>query len=267
MTSAFGATQRLITETRSAGVLANPATIALTIQLPDGTTAGPFTPVNDGTGLHHYDYTPTQAGRHIARWVTTGPAGADEEPFEVAALWAGAGVVSLGEAKKQLNMDEDVHDDDEEISGFIRAVTEICERYVGSLGRKIYVERQDGGYQIILNHFPVLSLTSVVAARSTGTDLAVSDLDLDGATGIIRLLSGGRMVGPYRITYMAGRTEIFPHVRQAALIIIQHMWETQRGLSGSVRVGGSDEIFDPRQTYSIPRRAQELLGDRPPVIA
>ena len=154
MTYAFGAAVRLSTEVRSSGTLTTPATITITILLPDATTAGPAAPVNDGTGLYHYDYTPVQSGRHIARWATTGPVGADEETFDVAAQWDEAGVISLAEAKAQLNITGT--DDDEEIAGFVRAVTEVCERYAGALARTTHVEKHDGGYRIALRHIPVL---------------------------------------------------------------------------------------------------------------
>lgn len=258
-TSAFGATQRLSTETRDGdGNLFTPGAISLTILLPDGTTTGALTPVNDGIGLYHYDYTPTQAGRHIARWVTTSPAGADEETWDVAAQWAEAGVISLAEAKAQLNITSTR--DDEELSGFIRAVTDICERYVGALSRRTYSERHDGGYQLALNHTPVLSLTSVTAILTSGQDQDIARLDLDGPTGVVQRLDSCYMSGPLRVTYLAGRAEIPPNVRQAALIILQHLWETQRG-NVAPRFG-ADEGWDPRQGFSIPRRALELLGDQ-----
>lgn len=268
-TYAYGSTVRLSMEVRNtAGTLVNPSAITVTIQLPDATTAGPFTTpavVNDGTGLYHYDYTPTQAGRHIARWVTTTPTAADEEPFEVAGIWAEAGILSLAEAKAQLDITDT--GTDEEISHFIRSVTDVCERYVGALGRKTYVEKHRGGYRLALNRAPVLSLTSVEAIRTGGTDQTVADLDVDGPTGIVERLDGAYMCGPLRVTYVAGRTELPPNVRQAALIILQHMWETQRGQMGGVSFGGSGEVYDPRFGFSIPRRAQELLGDQPPAIA
>lgn len=270
-TYAYGSTVRLSMEVRNtAGTLVNPSAITVTIQLPDATTAGPFTTpavVNDGTGLYHYDYTPTEAGRHIARWVTTTPTAADEEPFEVAAQWAEAGILSLREAKKQLNIDEDDTDDDEEIAGFIRAMTGPIERITGAIVRRTVVEKHEGGYKIALNHTPVLSLTSVEAIRPGGTDQNVADLDLDGPTGIVERLDGGSMCGPLRFTYVVGRTDVQAHVRLAANLILQHMWETQRGQMGGVSFGGSGEVYDPRFGFSIPRRAQELLGDQPPLIA
>lgn len=266
-TYAFGAAVRLTQEVRASGALINPASITLMLLLPDGTTDGPITPTNDGVGLYHHDFTAMQAGRYIARWVSAVPAGADEESFDVAAMWAEAGIVSLKAAKKQVNLSEEDTSEDEELAGIIRSVTEPIERIKGSIVRREVVEKHAGGYGIALNRPPVLRLISVVAIQSGGTDQDVDALDLDGPTGIVQRRDGGYMPGPLRATYLAGRPDVQPHIGQAALLIIQHMWETQRGSMGSVRRGSSDEVYDPRFGFSIPRRAQELLGDQPPSIA
>jgi hypothetical protein len=264
----IGAVVRLSTSVRdSARVLTTPSAIQVTVQLPDGTTAGPFTPVNDDVGLYHYDYLTAVAGRHIARWATTAPTSNDEEPFDVAAMWAEAGIFSLAAAKKQLNIDLDDTDDDEEISDFLRSVTAICERYVGALVRSTQVEEHRGGHAFVLARPPVLSLTLVTAAGSGAVDLNVSDLHLDGQAGIVRRLDGGWMNGPVQVAYVPGRTDIPPNVSQAGKIILQHMWETQRGTMGGVRTGGSDEVWDPRFSFTIPRRALELLGETYPGFA
>ncbi|MEU8270830.1 hypothetical protein AB0B89_27190 [Sphaerisporangium sp. NPDC049002] len=270
-THGIGAVVTLTTEVRnSADVLVDPAAVSLTILLPDGTTVGPFISpavVRDSVGAYYYDFATTAAGRHIARWVSTTPTGVDEESFDVAAMWSEAGVISLSGAKKQLNIDADDHDADEEISGFARSVTEVCERHVGALGRRSYTEKHSGGYQIALNHTPVLLLTSAVAVRTGGLGLDVADLDVDGPTGIVERLDACYMAGPIRFTYVAGRTDIPPHVDLAAKILLQHLWDTQRGQSGGVRVGGSDEVYDPRFGFAIPRRVLELLGDQVSGIA
>ena len=261
-----GAVVTLTTQVRdSSGDLVNPAAVNVTVQLPDGTTVGPFASpdvATDGAGLFRYDFTTTVAGRHIARWATTTPTGADEEPFDVAALWAEAGMLSLREAKKQLNIDPDDTDDDEEIAGFIRALTEPVERIAGSLVRRPVTETHQGGYMLALNRTPVLSVTSALAIRTGGVDQNIDDLSVDAATGIVQRLDGAWMCGPLTITYVPGRAEMPAHVSLAAKLILQHMWETQRGQMGGARAGGSDEVYDPRFGYSIPRRAQELLGEQ-----
>lgn len=61
----------------------NPTSVALTIKLPDGTTASP-SPTNPATGSYRADYTPTLEGIHHYRWVGTGSnAGAKESHFTV----------------------------------------------------------------------------------------------------------------------------------------------------------------------------------------
>ncbi|MEV3980800.1 hypothetical protein [Nonomuraea sp. NPDC049758] len=264
----IGAAVRLTTEVRdTADVLVTPASIQVTILLPDGTTAGPYTPVSDGLGRYHYDYLTTAAGRHIARWATTTPTTNDEEPFEVAALWAEAGIFSRAAAKKHLNIDLDDHDDDEELDGFIRAVTDVCERHVGALGRRAYVEQHRGGRALVLAHPPVLEVTSVTAIAPGAVDQAVAALHVDGETGIVRRRDGGWISGPVDVAYVAGRLDMPANVDLAGKILLQHMWETQRGETIGVRVGGADQVWDPRLGYAIPRRALELLGRTYPGIA
>lgn len=267
----IGAAVRLTTEVRdTAGVLVTPASVQLTILLPDGTTAGPFTPpavATTGVGLYHYDYITTAAGRHIARWATTTPTGNQEEPFEVAALWAEAGIFSLAAAKNHLNIDLSDRDDDDEIQDFVRAITEVCERHVGALGRTAHVEEHRGGYAFVLAHPPVLSLTSVTAVGIGALDQPLAGLRVDGTSGIVRRLDGGWMSGPVDVAYIAGSTDIQPNVDLAGKIMLAHMWETQRGQMSGVRVGGADEVWDPRMGYAIPRRALELLGRTYPGFA
>ncbi|GII89627.1 hypothetical protein Ssi03_76170 [Sphaerisporangium siamense] len=261
-THGVGAVVTLTTEVRDfADQLVDPAAITLTVLLPDGTTAGPFTApqvVRDSAGAYHYDFATTVPGRHIARWVSTTPTGVDEESFDVAAMWAEAGVISLGEAKAQLNITG--RDQDEELQGFVRAVTEVCERYAGALARTVHTQRVEGGRGIALNHFPILSVTSITAVWPGHVPPALADLDVDETTGVIQRKDGGRMCGPLIVTYLAGRPAIPPNVRLAALIILQHLWETQRG-QVAPRFG-ADDTWDPRFGFAIPRRALELLGER-----
>ncbi|MBB2914859.1 hypothetical protein FHS43_006171 [Streptosporangium becharense] len=263
MTYAFGAPVRLTTEIRSGGQLVTPASVELTIRLPDGTTAGPLTPPADGVGLYHYDYVSSQAGRHIARWTTTGPAGATEEPFDVAPMWD-AGIVSLAEAKKHLNITTSA--DDGELAEVIRAVTPVIERHAGAVTRQTYTEDHPDGYGLVLQHTPVLAVTAITGARPGVLDQAVDELADARATGVVRRLDGRWISGPVRVTYTAGRTSVSANVRLAALIIIAHLWETQRG-TVAPRLGSDDEVWDPRAGFAVPRRALELLGEQVPGIA
>lgn len=261
-----GTLVRLRSEIRGLdNVLVNPASLSLTVLAPDGTPQGPYALPGDiqtdGTGLFHYDYPLAQAGRHIARWLATTPTAVHEELFEGIAAFASVGIFSLAEAKKHLNVDEDSHDDDEEIQGFIRSVTEVCERYVGALVRTVHTQRVEGGRGIALNHFPVLSITSITAVWPGHVPPALADLHIDETTGVIQRKDGDRICGPLIVIYVAARTAIPSHVRLAGKILLQHLWETQRGQQGGASFGGSQEPWDPRFSFAIPRRVLELLGD------
>ncbi|MGV9535010.1 head-tail connector protein [Streptosporangium sandarakinum] len=264
MTYAYGAAVRLTQEVRSSGDLVTPAGISLTILLPDGTTDGPLTPGSTGVGVYHYDYATAQAGRHVARWVTEGPVGVAEEPFDVAAQWGGAGIVSLGEAKAHLNITSSA--DDAELAEMIRAVTGPIERYAGVVLRRDLIEEHPGGYSLVLHQTPVLALASIVGAAPGVGDVSVGDLQFEGSSGVLRRTDRAWISGPVRVAYTAGRTDVPARVRLAALMILQHLWETQRG--GAVpRFGAEEAAWDPRFGYAVPRRALELLGEQVSGIA
>ena len=74
-----------------------------------------------------------------------------------------------------------------------------------------------------------------------------------------------------RVTYQAGYpADAMPEkFKRAALIIIQHNYETQRGvglLRGGV-IGDEEAVYDPRLSYAIPRKSLEWLGAAGPVVA
>lgn len=248
------------------GQPADATAVTVTITLPDGTTAS--TPVTSSpTGTYTYNYPTVQAGRHVARWLATGAnAGAFTDMFEVIPADAGQ-LVSLAEAKEQLNITGDT--DDAELMRKLQSVTGPVERYVGSVVRRSWTETFDGGNpKIALLHFPVLAITQVV---ESGAVLVSSAYMVKLNAGVLTRVSGSYPtrwragVDNVSVTYEAGRTITGEDVRQAVLIILQHLWETQRGgFSASPR---DSDTYDPRFGYSVPRRALELLGEPIPGMA
>jgi hypothetical protein len=111
----------------------------------------------------------------------------------------------------------------------------------------------------------VVALTSLVPILTNGTAVQVSDVAVDGATGILRRKDGTWFYGgPWTATYTAGRGAVPPTIKLAALILLQHLWRTQygasRGLSG---IGGGDDFSVteavPGWGYAIPNRVLQLL--------
>lgn len=245
------------------GTLVNAGSMALTITLPDLTTVivDPVTPVS--TGTYTYDYTTSQAGRHVVRWLATGAYAnaysdiVDVRPADPHFLF------SLADAKKHLNIAADYTDDDEEIRDWNAATTMVVERFAGPIVQRTVAERHRDRWMrsIVLRQTPAIALVSVQAVLTNGTSYDVSGLDLDGATGEVIRLDGGSFTGPLNVTYTAGRTAIQANAAQAGRIILQHLWRTQRGTMG-VRLGGEDYAVSepiPGLGYAVPNRALELL--------
>lgn len=273
----LGDTVRLVAESRDAGgTLTNAASAALTITLPDGTTTSlaVANPPAD-TGQYTVDYTTVQAGRHGVRWVFTTPNSAYTDAFDVREATPPL-LLSLADAKAHLKLKN--ADDDDELRDWVEAVTAVVEYFAGACVRRTVVEDHDhlpvcGARSLVLRVTPALSLTSVQAILDGGADYAVGDLDLDGRTGLVRRLDGGRLLGPLRVTYVVGRSVITANITAAAKIILQHLWRTQRaGRRGGLAGGGDDYSVTepiPGLGYAVPNRALELLGpDRlPPGVA
>lgn len=246
-----------------AGALTDPATATLTITLPDGTTTSPaVTLPPSSTGKVTVDYPTVQAGRHTFVLATTGPQTSFRDVFDVRTPEL-RNIVSLKDAKTHLNISNDGTDD--ELRGFIESVTSVVEGYVGTLFPVEYTETVEAnGSTVPLQHFPVAEVVSITAVRSGATvDPAVVDVD---EYGVLRLTSGQCLKGLYRIVYTAGRSILPANWTRAALIILQHMWETQRPRDSRRPATATSEDFmgvqDAGRYYTVPRRAIELLqGD------
>lgn len=245
------------------GALANAGAVTVTITLPDGTTASPAV-ANPSTGRYQVDYTPAVAGRYGVRWVATGAnASAYTDAFDVAEAVPPL-IVSLRDAKTHLNLPLNSTTHDEELRGFIAAATEAVEFFIGPVVVRSYSEVIEGPRRVLtLSKTPVVSVTSIVAVLTAGTGYQVSDVDADADTGVVRLLSGGSFTGgPWRVTWKAGRAILPGNVRLASLIIIQHLWRTQRGSQLATRARDPDDYSEPIPGlgFSVPNRALELLA-------
>lgn len=239
------------------------------ITLPDGTiTSIPATAIS--TGVYRDDYTTTQAGRHLARWVGTGAnPGAYAEAFDVRPADPPY-LVSLAEMKVHLNMTSTAHD--VELRGFIEAATKAAEDH----RQEVLVRRTVTHYRtararswIVLPRVPVISLTSVATLDGAQT-WDVGNLHVDPVTGRVTVLSGSAFDGEMMFVYVAGYTVIPGAFTLAVKIIVQHLWETQRGPQGASRFAGTIDDANLLRFRGIdifiPPRAQELLGDRAPLV-
>ena len=259
-----------VTITDAAGNPANATAVVATITAPDGSTSTPSIS-NTSAGLYDISYTPTMAGRHTIRWVATGSnASAYADEFTVRD-YSLTSIVSLDEVKAHLNIATGTTTNDEEIRRFIDAATDLAENYVGCvLGRQTFTsEKYDGNVDCLRIRNPrVISIASVY---ENGLLLSSTDYVIDPSGQRLYRVTTGAISSPSYfgiwapgannivVTYTAGFTNPPGAVRQGVLEIIRHLWQTQRGSAGVMGRVQSGDDFYPSGTFSLPRRAMELL--------
>jgi hypothetical protein len=241
--------------TDSAGVAANATAVTLTVTLPDGTTETP-TVSNLTTGSYTCDYTPATAGRYSVRWVATGlNASAYSDVFNARA--ASSSLLSLAEAKAAIGKTTTASD--EELRDYLEATTSLIEQRCGAVVQRTVTERVGGYGSLVLRTTPVVSVTSLTGIYDNTPAVAASAVTVDPVSGIVTKLDGSGFSGwTYTIEYVAGRTgAVDESIQQAARVILQHLWRTQRG--AAPKFGGDDGIDTFGIGYALPNRALELL--------
>lgn len=179
------------------------------------------------------------------------------------------GLVTLPAAKSQLNIEADDTSDDLELQLYIDAVTAPIERELGTVVEQRTVvdtfNFAKGTTSFLLRSVPVASLASISAVDgSTTWPVDASAMHVDSDTGLVTVLSGAALTGLVAVSYTAGPAQVPANVRLAAMIVLQHLWETQRGRTGAV-AGGGDLVIPAG--YAVPNRAIELLGTNLPGVA
>ncbi len=178
-----------------------------------------------------------------------------------------ADLPTLDDAKQHLDITRTT--DDAELMDFLEATTAIVETYIGPLSATTFVEKHPSGDRLVLFHPPVLTVVTVEPWLTAGTGYLAADLVVDAGTGTVQRKDGLTFTGgPFRVTYTAGLLVVPPNVRLAYLMILAHLWKTQRGPSAKLPAGGAaDTTPVPGMGYAVPRRALELLHPSKVVVA
>lgn len=254
----------------SSGAAVNPGTVTATVTLPDATSVS-LTTATSTLGSYTTNYTPTQVGRHVFAWTATGAwPQAYNDVFTVRDI-NDIGIVSLDDAKYHLNIPITDVSQDAELSRIIDAAADLSESYVGIvLGRRTYTnELYDGNTEFICLRSPkAISITSVYENGAllnsgqyvldpTGQRLYRVGSGTLYATNSYGYWSGG--MNNIKVTYVSGWVNPPAAAKQGVLEVIRHLWQTQRGsMSVLGRNLAGDETYQT-PTYSLPRRAMELL--------
>ncbi len=255
-----------VTVTDATGTATNASSVTLTITLPDGTTVTPSVANPPAvTGVYTCDYPTVQAGRHVARWTSSGPQAAYVDAFDVSPAEPGY-LISLADAKEQLKITSSTSD--EEVRRYLGATTVVVEDHVGqAVVRRTFSEEHTANCgAFVLTRNPVISLVSVALVDGTFT-WDVSTLHVSPA-GVVTSPLGISPHGHLAATYIAGMAIVPDNYALAAAIILQHLWDTKRGTRGGPRPGGLDDSLGVVGAgFAIPNRALELLGGGMPGIA
>lgn len=186
-------------------------------------------------------------------------------------------LISLADAKAQVEIDSANVTFDVELQAYIDATTDLIERYIGPVENRAVVETVRGGRMLLLSQVPVVSITSLTDPTGLLT-MDVANAYVSPAAGVIRQKLGTvGFADPTVVAYVAGRSvsgsSIPPAIQLAARIVVAHLWQTQRGGVGS-GAGAGDEYTDSRELvpgygYAMPNRALALLAKyrTPPGIA
>jgi len=259
-----------VTITDSNGNNANATTVVATITLPDGTTVTPSV-TNSATGLYDTVYTPSQTGRHLVAWLATGSNASSYYDEFTVRDYTQLSIISLDEAKDHLNIPLTTTNSDNELRRMIDAATSLAQSYTGNiLGRVTYTnEIYDGNVDNIRLHNPrAMSITSVY---ENGVLLTSADYSLEYTGQRLWRITTGSLNEPnyygiwapgsqnITISYVSGFVNPDPAAKQGVLEIVRHLWQTQRGSMNVISRNQNGDDFYSGATYSLPRRAMELL--------
>lgn len=170
-------------------------------------------------------------------------------------------IVTLPDAKQQLRIPDSDTSQDEKLQGYVDGITAAIEEKKGVVleARTVTDEISAGRgvNTVTLSSIPVISLTSTQSLDGT-TTWDVGNLHVNTKTGKVTVLTGPPLSGTITVTYQAGYQTVPDNYVRAALVVLQHNWETQRGVG--TRQAGVLDPADQRSTYSFPYKAMEWLG-------
>lgn len=178
-------------------------------------------------------------------------------------------LIDVADAKEQLNLTST--DEDTELQRYVDAAIERIEDYTGqTTTAESFTEtlRPVNSDTIILRHRPVTDVTAVESADGS-TTWSVDDIDVED-DGFLHREGGAPFSGRITVTYNAGFATPPAKYELAALIIVQHLWQTQRGSRRNAPEPMSDSMSNTAgggRGYAIPNAALELLGEPAPVVA
>ncbi len=236
------------------GTLADPTEVVCTVTDPAGLSVDvPVQRVD--VGVYRAGVRATLPGQWLIHWQATGLHESSETDGFTALTYAP--VVSLREAKEFLNITSTTSD--QELRRFLMVVSASGEQFTGRVfGRRAVSAEVDGGARsVVVPDCPIVSVSQIA---ENGSVVAADGYRVRSAAGgVIERRSGAVAswwaAGLVSVDYIAGYQAQPEQDRQGALVMLKHLWETQRG---TVRMNVGADEWNPSLTFSVPRRVQEL---------
>lgn len=183
-------------------------------------------------------------------------------------------MLTVTEAKLQLNIDSKDTSLDAELTDYVNAAVAVVERHLNKVITPVTVvdERHRAEGWLRLMKVPVIELVAVTAVDGSQS-WDVAGLDVDAGVGLVRPVTTPPITGLVEVDYRAGFENSVPaNYDLASRIVLQHLWETQRGRFGAPLVGGMEDSLGNLsggvgRGYAIPNAALELLGHPAPGVA
>lgn len=179
-------------------------------------------------------------------------------------------LLSLDEARAELKIDARDSSVDEQLQRYVDAIARVVENHVGEvIDVRTVTERLRlrGQTHFTLRKVPVVSLTSLTGL--SGVVYPTTGMDVDPATGVVEMFRGNVPGETVVAVYQAGYADdaVPLNYKRGALVILQHVWETQRGVGTQFGgVIGEEERLNRLWMYGPPRKALEWLGDPMPSV-
>jgi len=267
------------------GALADATSVSVSIQLPDGTSVGPFTPQHPGTGTYTYAHTSTQAGMHTAVFTATGTNNAGA-PISFYVYPIAGGLVSPEEVRAHLRISPASWTTYQtRLLSWIAASRVLIEDEVGSLALTTYDEWYDGGAAtIMLLESPIASVTSVTETFGANVVRTLTMQPIDGqqavnaygytadyATGqLVRRVTG--IAAPFalgrrnvHVVYAAGTAGVWrENYRLANLEQLRIWWLASQDGNNPQPLSGAayDETVQDLHIGGLSPRVMQMLGRR-----
>jgi hypothetical protein len=178
-------------------------------------------------------------------------------------------IITVADAKDQLNIPTDDVRYDAELAGYTEAATGLVETY----RHEVIAQREVTEYlqlprrvpYLVLRSVPVVSLVEV--ARVDGSQTwDVTTLRVEDP--VVGRITGAYFSGSLRVRLNAGYATVPPNIVLAAKLVLQNLWESQQQPSiGPQPIGGGGDMMMTGVPVGIPPRALALLGGQPATFA